>query len=374
VASLAQLLKQTQTAHQTTQTDLKMNKSFTLAVTTLNLALACWVLSGRPSSDAPVAPAPSAPQNPPRADKQAPITLFLPCMAQAAPAPPAFHWRQIETSDYRAYIQNLRGIGCPETTVRDIIIADVHALFQERRSQARCPRSTEFWRASVEAAALSQAEIGQLNAEEEFVLDTLLGPRLQTPAEDQSSRFCAELRFDPILQPKRAALEEWSRRFETVKTSLLAVMNQRDMTEAEVDQMRTLESEQELALNGLLTPSERAEFDVRNSPSAQYLRQSLLGFDVTEQEFRALFEARKEFDTQLSSTDGGENPLSARQMFQESAAKVLGPERFARFERAQEPEFQEFYNRELASGLESSSIEAQWEASQRQLAVGIVEQ
>src|SRR2546426_2113445 len=35
-----------------------------------------------------------------------------------------FRWRQLETEDYRAYIARLRAIGCPEQTIRDIVIAD----------------------------------------------------------------------------------------------------------------------------------------------------------------------------------------------------------------------------------------------------------
>ena len=45
----------------------------------------------------------------------------------------AFHWGQLESSDYREYIANLRAIGCPEATVRDIIFADVRSYFFQRR-------------------------------------------------------------------------------------------------------------------------------------------------------------------------------------------------------------------------------------------------
>jgi hypothetical protein len=41
--------------------------------------------------------------------------------------PHLLSWRDIESEDYLAYIRNLRAIGCPEATVRDIIVADVNA-------------------------------------------------------------------------------------------------------------------------------------------------------------------------------------------------------------------------------------------------------
>ena len=44
-----------------------------------------------------------------------------------------FHWSQVESRDYRAYVANLRTIGCPELTIRDIISADVESLYTARR-------------------------------------------------------------------------------------------------------------------------------------------------------------------------------------------------------------------------------------------------
>ena len=35
----------------------------------------------------------------------------------------SFRWSQLESSDYHQYMANLRGIGCPEETIRDLIIA-----------------------------------------------------------------------------------------------------------------------------------------------------------------------------------------------------------------------------------------------------------
>src|SRR5687767_831304 len=39
-----------------------------------------------------------------------------------------FDWRLVESEDYKKYIVNLRSIGCPEETIRDIITADVNKL------------------------------------------------------------------------------------------------------------------------------------------------------------------------------------------------------------------------------------------------------
>src|SRR2546421_2333959 len=39
--------------------------------------------------------------------------------------PRAFSWQEVESPDYAVYVENLRALGMPDTTVRDIIVADV---------------------------------------------------------------------------------------------------------------------------------------------------------------------------------------------------------------------------------------------------------
>ncbi len=92
-------------------------------------------LSLRPTSgvrsDAPVSadPAPMAhsvdPNTRPTSVTDAPPAHESPGLQRAPiPAPP-FHWSQVESTNYVDYIANLRRIGCPAATVRDIIRADL---------------------------------------------------------------------------------------------------------------------------------------------------------------------------------------------------------------------------------------------------------
>jgi hypothetical protein len=75
-----------------------------------------------------------------------PLADALP-LHQSPEAPnPGFDWRQqVEASDYPTYIANLRAIRCPEQTVRDIIKADVAALFAQKRLEASNSASEGRW-------------------------------------------------------------------------------------------------------------------------------------------------------------------------------------------------------------------------------------
>jgi len=46
-----------------------------------------------------------------------------------------FNWSQLESTDYPTYIANLRRIGCPEQTIRDIMAADLDSAYYARRRQ-----------------------------------------------------------------------------------------------------------------------------------------------------------------------------------------------------------------------------------------------
>ena len=48
--------------------------------------------------------------------------------------PHVLTWQDIESTNYPGYVANLRGIGCPESTIRDIIVADINQMFARRRA------------------------------------------------------------------------------------------------------------------------------------------------------------------------------------------------------------------------------------------------
>src|SRR5687767_1641565 len=99
---------------------MKLNKIFIGSVA-LNLLLAAVLL--RPKSEKP-APALAPEVQQPVASRR-PVTT----RPTLAPMPSSFHWSQLESSDFQQYMANLRGIGCPEETVRDLVLAEVNKLY-----------------------------------------------------------------------------------------------------------------------------------------------------------------------------------------------------------------------------------------------------
>src|SRR5213080_904609 len=68
-----------------------------------------------------------------------------------------FSWRSVESDDYPTYVANLREIGCPEQTIRDIIIADVNGLYSLKRATNLVTSEQQWWRSEPDPAVLQTA-------------------------------------------------------------------------------------------------------------------------------------------------------------------------------------------------------------------------
>src|SRR5881296_1602048 len=158
----AVLLRQQKTAYQTAHRLIEQSKA------DVRLAF--------PSPTARVATTPSETTN-----SAGPVNGSRDALLQDVAAPltnsgkPKPDWRQVESADYRTYVKNLRDIGCPETTIRDIVSADLQNTFAARRAEIMAARYRDFkyWQTGPEEAAARQELERQRRA-----LDTEVGSAL----------------------------------------------------------------------------------------------------------------------------------------------------------------------------------------------------
>src|SRR4030095_15688331 len=63
-------------------------------------------------------------------------------------------WAQLESEDYHEYIARLRSIGCPEPTIRDIIVADLDKLMApEIQALYNRRKELKYWNSVEEELA-----------------------------------------------------------------------------------------------------------------------------------------------------------------------------------------------------------------------------
>ena len=257
-----------------------------------------------------------------------------------------FHWSQVESGDYRIYIANLRAIHCPENTIKDIILTDVMKLYAAQRGRFyHNGREFKFWetdeKRKLNAKQVEEREkqLASIDKEIPSVLRELLGINY----EREINKYFVDANEDDrrlnfIPAEKRGQLMSLREEIEGMKERVLEAANG-NPSAADLEALQKIETHRKTELEKLLSGSELAEFELRTSETADRLRAELIGFNPTESEFREIFERQKAVDEKFASTKSTDERATAQRAVQEEIKQQLGPERYADYERAQNPDF-----------------------------------
>jgi hypothetical protein len=257
-----------------------------------------------------------------------------------------FRWAQLEAEDYRAYIARLRAIGCPEQTIRDIVIADVDKLLAPKMQAATGrtnaaqywrPIEQELWEAAEQKEALRQQRAVDFEKREvirELLGIDLVGERLRV--QGQGDYYGERLTFLP--EEKRARVRMALDEFADEERVLLEQQAEEGGL-AGSDELTKLRQRKDAALAQLLSPEERAQYDLWFSPTASAVRDSVYGMNASEDEFLKLYQLRQEFVAAHGENFGPNDP--AWNDYHAKIYQALGEVRYAEFARAQDPDYRE---------------------------------
>jgi LysM repeat protein len=262
-----------------------------------------------------------------------------------------FSWSEIESADYEQYIKNLRDIGCPEQTVRDIIVADVKELYLKKRAAAMVvTNELQWWREDfIPAAAFKNdaAKIQELEHERTMLLERLLGRSWQEV--EATGRAQYYVIFDgPVL----GVLTD------ETKQAVYAILGRAEL-DSSANSAKAVFIEQKIRkeLATVLSPPQLEEFLLRYSDNAQNLRDDfrlLRYFDTTRDEFRSLFRATDGIETQINLL-GDSDDSAVKQQKQTLERQLIAaikaaltPARYAEYVRLQDPAYVDALNTTLA--------------------------
>lgn len=284
-----------------------------------------------------------------------------------------FHWSQIASTNFALYRDQLRALGCPEATVRDIIESEVNAWFAQRRRPITDAVQRRFWDAIAAAGKDSfdsfKDAFRALHDERRELLDRILGkPARQDAVELADSRadWAREYAWLPPAEQARVfALEEehW-RKIRALETEI----GDREWTAEDRARRQELDQAFQAARHDALG-DQRAEFERRNSREGQWAS-GLRGFEATEAEWRAVTEALKMMANppkpQAGSSQPGNPgteapPETAEQTRRRALETALGSERYAEYERANDGSYQQTRKVTRRLGLTDESAAEAWE-------------
>lgn len=283
-----------------------------------------------------------------------------------------FRWGSVESDDYREYIENLRAIGCPEETIRDIIIADVNKLYAGRLlALYPSPSDFKFWQTEDRTNRTDRRDRDrkrrEIEEEKRQLIKELLGVDLESEMARWEGRPDGDAWRLGFLSPeKQQAVHALQQKFEEMQRALFNEMREgggppSPETRAKMTAMR---AQREAELAALLSPQEFQEYQLRNSNTARNMRDSLASFSPSEDEFKKIFDARKAFDDQYGFARGGgddaarEQRRIAQQQLDDQLRAVLGEDRYAQYHMAQDDRYREIYDFTQRSNLPIETAKA----------------
>lgn len=260
-------------------------------------------------------------------------------VSETAMAKPNFHWRDVESADYKTYIENLRRIRCPETTIADIIMMDVNKHFRNRLAPLRQGHDTtfRFWendyggnRNSPYAKAWQEAE-----KEKSKLLKELLGANYREEMA-KASGWDMEPKdpfFKNMSKEDRERMGEIQEKFNDMRNEVYRRTRGGMQDEEDTAELKKIEQDQLAELSQIFSPEELFEYQLRTSQTVQSMKwNDLQGFDATEEEFRAIAKVKlaREAAGDFQTPNHTELANEAQKQDQE-LKKLLGEERYKEY-------------------------------------------
>lgn len=269
-----------------------------------------------------------------------------------------FHWGELEANDYREFIRRLRGIGCPEQTIRDLVIADLDKMFASK-VQGIYPlrKDLHYWESEEEELAnnydqrIWQRKLREIEQEKAKILRDLLGVDLAAERQrvkGESDKLERRLSF--LTEQRRSEVRQVLDASEDRINAVLEKSWETGVPLSAEDRakLKDFREEKELALGKILTPEERERFDLWMSPTAESLRHDFYGLGASEDDFKAVYQLRKEFDSVWTREDidtSNEEMMKAWGgaliQLENQIKDVLGEDKFSMYQRGQDTRFHE---------------------------------
>ncbi len=290
-----------------------------------------------------------------------------------------FSWKQLESEDYRTYIARLRTIGCPEQTIRDIIIADLDKLMAPgMQAIYGRKKNVNYWESEEEELAndrdhrewaKKEREIDQKKRE---IIRELMGVDLARERLKQKGfQDYYERRLGFLPEEKRGDIRAILEKYDDEERALRdkELEEGENLSDADRARLKQLREKRQQELAGALSPEEQHSYELWMSPSANAVRYSMYGMQANEQEFLGVYQLRRSFDSQWNPEEIDWNNdaqvtayQQARDGLESQIRESLGDQRYLEYKRGEDPDFHELnaactrYNLDSSKALEAYEI------------------
>ena len=275
-----------------------------------------------------------------------------------------FNWTEVESPDFATYIKNLRDVGCPEKTIRDIIVAEVNEMFADRMAREIQLPEQKWWLPDPDMDALQAGmdQVRTLEAEKTQLLTQLLGPGWET---HKAATAANAIRFDgPVLAALPPETKSAVERIEAnARQSREAIERRGEVVNGDVltQDLARLRQDTRRELAAVLNPEQLEEYLLRYSQTADQLRDQLRGFGADADEFRRIFRIRDSYDQQIAALSTNDTASAARRRELERTRDAairdsLGQERYAFYSATESPLFRQAQEQVETTGADPDKV------------------
>lgn len=327
--------------------------------------------------------------------RKLPVARHQPTPVSAQPDPPApwpsnpsgpsasFRWNEMVSDDLKIYRDNLRAVGCPELTVREIMQTVINEKFGARRREILASAENSYWdmvrrgdlakRQTLPQTGWAKALTALVAEREQTLVDVLGEKGLGAEQKRLALREQREGNRQWLPANKRAQLALLEDSHDQHLTEWTAALGSRTPTAEEQAKLEQWQQDFENGKKALLTPEEQQELQLRESDVADWAA-NLPGFSPSEEEWRALTALRLQLEqaqNDLASRTMNDDEKQALQTqlqtnFETAAQQSLSPDRFTQYQLANNEQYQALRNVTQRYGLPDSvatqAVEAQQNA------------
>ena len=248
-------------------------------------------------------------------------------------------WAALPTEDLAALRDRLRAEGFPPAVIRMILSAQLGETFAARRKAIEASRGeTPYWK-PLTPDPQTQMALRALEREAREALTALVGPDPENGTAATLQRQYPGFAADKIAQLASIRDDYEQRRGDVYASSGTALSR---------DKISALDAAMHAEVAALLTPQELEDYDLRTSNIAGQLRNTLVAFDATEQEFRTLYQLQQSFSERLDPTGAGvpspdriKARTEAQNELNDQIKAALGDDRYAEYKRATDYGYQQ---------------------------------
>lgn len=255
-------------------------------------------------------------------------------------------WSQLGGQAPADFVARLRAEGFPPAVIRALARQAVREQLRSRYDALAVAEGDKpYWRRDGRFTpdAKQNAERRALGRESQAMLEQLLGAdALQPTAEELGS---LQHRFGNLPPAKLTQLQKITADYNDL-TKQVSDAADGILLPQDRATLALLQKERDADTARLLAPDEMMEYELHHSSTANRLLAQLVAFEPTEQEFRALFALNRAVDAEhgnpgvLSQEQRRARADAIKQLTPQIEA-TLGPERFAEYQRAIDPNYQQ---------------------------------